>query len=84
MEYEIAGIVRETFFSSLRLTELVLRGMGFDADEAHRTVEAFREKDEKALILQRDIYEDESKLMQSSKQIAAELDSLFEDDSERA
>ena len=80
MEYDIAGIVRETFFSSLRLTELVLEGMGVDADEARRTVEAFREKDETALILQRDIYDDETKLIQNSKEIADELDSLFEDD----
>jgi monovalent cation:proton antiporter-2 (CPA2) family protein len=80
MEYDIAGIVRETFFSSLRLTEQVLESLGIDPEEARRTVEAFREKDEKALVLQHDIYDDESKLIQSSKEIAEELESLFEDD----
>ena len=82
MEYDIAGIVRETFFSSLRLTELVLLGLGLDEEDARRTVGAFRERDEKALILQHDIYDDESKLIQSSKEIAEELESLFEDDKE--
>ncbi len=84
MEYDIAGIVRETFFSSLRLTEMVLEGVGIPSDEARRTVEAFARKDEKALILTRDIYEDESKLIQSSREIADELESLFEDDKEVA
>ena len=84
MDYDIAGVVRETYFSSLRLTELVLRGLDIGEEEAARTVRMFRERDEKALILQRDIYEDESKLIQNSKEIAAELQSLFEEDSEGA
>ena len=84
MDYDIAGVVRETYFSSLRLTELVLRGLDLGEEEAARTVRVFRERDEKALILQRDIYEDESKLIQNSKEIAAELQSLFEEDTEEA
>ena len=84
MDYDIAGIVRETFFSSLYLTELVLRGVGLDEEDARRTVQAFRERDERSLILQRDIYDDETKLIQDSKQIAAELESLFEDDKAEA
>ncbi len=83
MEYDIAGIVRETFFSSLWLTELVLRGVGLDAEDARRTVQTFRERDEKALILQRDIYDDETKFIQSSKEVAEELEALFEDDNEK-
>ncbi len=83
MEYDIAGIVRETFFSSLWLTELVLRGVGLDAEDARRTVQTFRERDEKALILQRDIYDDETKFIQSSKEVADELEALFEDDNEK-
>lgn len=82
MDYDIAGVVRETYFSSLWLTELVLRGLGLGEDEAARTVRLFRERDETALILQRDIWDDESKLIQSSKEIADELQSLFEEDKE--
>jgi len=80
MNYDVEAIVRETFFSSLRLTELVLRGVGLDAEDAERTVRAFRERDEKTLILQRDIYDDERQLIQSARQAAQELEELFEDD----
>ena len=82
MEFDIEAIVRETFFSSLRLTELVLHGVGLSAEDARATVQAFRERDEKSLILQRDIYDDETQLIQSAKQVARELEELFEDDGE--
>jgi monovalent cation:proton antiporter-2 (CPA2) family protein len=83
MNFEIEAIVRETFFSALRLTELVLMGVGLDEQDARRTVQAFRERDEKSLILQRDIYDDEKQLIQSARQAAQELEDLFEDDAER-
>ena len=84
MNFEIEAIVRETFFSALRLTELVLMGVGLDEEDARRTVQAFRERDERSLILQRDIYDDEKQLIQSARQAAQELEDLFEDDAERA
>jgi CPA2 family monovalent cation:H+ antiporter-2/glutathione-regulated potassium-efflux system protein KefB len=83
MNIGIEAIVRETFFSSLRLTELVLQGVGLDADDARRTVQAFRERDEKSLILQQDMYDDEKRLIQSAKQAARELEQLFEEDAEQ-
>ena len=82
MNVGVDAIVRETFFSSLRLTEMVLQGLGLDEDDARRTVNAFRERDEKTLLLQQDIYDDEKKLIQSAKQAALELQQLFEDDAE--
>ena len=82
MNVGVDAIVRETFFSSLRLTEMVLQGLGLDEDDARRTVHAFRERDEKTLLLQQDIYDDEKKLIQSAKQAALELQQLFEDDAE--
>ena len=82
MQFEVEAIVRETYFSALRLTELVLEGIGIDGAEARRTVEAFRDRDEKSLVLQHDFYDDEKKLIQSARDAARELDSLFEDDSQ--
>ncbi len=82
MNLGIEATVRETYFSSLRLTELVLRGVGLDAEDARRTVHAFREHDEKSLVLQREIFDDEKKLIQSAKEAARELEALFEDDAE--
>jgi voltage-gated potassium channel Kch len=72
--------VRETFLSSLRLSELVLLGLDFDEDDAHRTVEAFRERDEQMLVDQHAFYDDETKVVQTAAQVAAELKSLFEAD----
>lgn len=82
MNLGLAGIVRETFFSSLWLTELTLRGLGLDEAEARRTVNTFRERDEQALVLQKDFYDDERQLIQSAQQIAQELEQIFEEDAE--
>ena len=80
MDLEVAGIVRELLFSSLRLTELVLCGLGFEAEEARRTVQTFREHDERQLLLQHPIYEDERRLIQTNYEAAQELRELFESD----
>ena len=49
MDRGVAGIVRETFHSSLHLTEMTLTALGIPAAEASRTVELFRAFDEKTL-----------------------------------
>lgn len=83
MDLEVEAIVRETFFSSLRLTELVLGGVGLSPDDARRTVQRFREHDEQALIDQHAHHDDEKQMIQSTAQVAAELRSLFEADLEK-
>ncbi len=50
MDRHIAGLVRETFHSSLRLTELVLDAAGVPDAEARRAVKVFQEHDEQALL----------------------------------
>ena len=80
MDQGVETVVRETFFSSLRLTELVLGGLGVAPDEAKRTVHRFREHDEQALIEQHGVYKDEKQMIQSAAQTAAELRRLFEAD----
>jgi voltage-gated potassium channel Kch len=80
MDVGVHDFVRETFLSSLRLSELVLLGLDFDEDDARRTVEAFRERDEQMLIDQHAFYDDETKVVQTAAQVAAELKSLFEAD----
>ena len=83
MDLDVEVIVRETFFSSLRLTELVLGGVGVRPEDARRTVQTFREHDERALVEQHQIYGDEKKLIQTAAESAAELRGLFEADKER-
>lgn len=80
MDLGAHDIVRETFFSSLFLTELVLQGLDFSKEEAVRTVAAFRQRDEQTLVDQHAFYEDEPKLIQTTAEAAQELKSLFEAD----
>ncbi len=80
MDLDIAGVVRETFLSSLRLTELVLSALGIPEAAAHRALEVFREYDERALVETQAIAHDEGKLIQSTLDAARELMELFEAD----
>ena len=82
MDAGVDQIVRETFFSSLRLTEMVLRGLDFSEDETSRTIQAFRERDEQTLVDQHSFYSDEAQLVQTTRQAAEELRTLFEADEE--
>ncbi|HSU05226.1 MAG TPA: cation:proton antiporter, partial [Acetobacteraceae bacterium] len=81
MDLDIAGIIRETFYSSLRLSEMVLEQLDVPPDSAHRAIELFREHDERRLVETHAIAHDEQQLIQSTQQAAAELMDLFEADS---
>ena len=82
MDAGVTDLVRETFLSSLRLSELVLRGLDFSEADARRTVATFRERDEQMLIDQQAFFDDEAQLVQTSAQAAEELKSLFEADTQ--
>lgn len=75
--------VRETFFSSLRLSEMVLTELGFAPAEARKTVTAFREHDEQMLIDQHGYYKDEKKMVQTSAEMVEEFHRLFDADRDR-
>ncbi len=72
--------MRETFYSSLRLTERVLETIGIPAEEAQRAVDFFRFHDEQWLRDSHAFYDDEKQLIQSGAQVATELAGLFESD----
>lgn len=80
MDRGIEGLVRETFFSSLKLAEMSLTALGMQAEDAARQVALFAEHDEHHLIESHPIYRNEAKLIQSVKQQQAELATLFESD----
>lgn len=82
MDAGVTDFVRETFLSSLRLSELLLRGLDFSEAEARKTVATFRERDEQALIDQHAFFDDEAQLVQTSAQAAEELKSLFDADTQ--
>jgi monovalent cation:proton antiporter-2 (CPA2) family protein len=80
MDLGISGFIRDTYFSSLRLSEMVLAGLGVPAEEAQRTVQLFRERDERALVETHAYANDESQLIQNGQEVAAELQGILEAD----
>jgi voltage-gated potassium channel Kch len=80
MDRAVAGVVRETFYSSLKLAEESLTALGVGSEDAARSVALFREHDERNLVETHAIYRDEQQLIQSVQQSSDELMALFEAD----
>jgi len=80
MDRNVDGQVRDTYLSSLELSRIALTTLGVDAAAAERAVTVFREHDEKNLVETHAFYRDEKQNIQSQKQAADELASLFEAD----
>jgi voltage-gated potassium channel Kch len=80
MDRGIEGLVRDTFHSSLELGRLALTGLGIEEGAAAHAVALFREHDEKTLVASHAIYRDETQLIQTMRDAAEELESLFEAD----
>ncbi len=80
MDLGMNGIVRETFHSSLVLTQDVLVGLGLTPETAAERVETFRKHDEEVLKTQYLVYDDEAALMQNAKDALVDLERLFEAD----
>ncbi len=73
-------VVRETFYSSLKMAALTLGALGMDAEQARASVELFRKHDEKLLRDQHLVYDDDVALSQTTREAYAELQGLFEAD----
>lgn len=80
MDRAVDGLVRETFYSSLKLAEESLLALGISPEDAARSVELFRTHDEQTLLDTHAIYRDEKQLIQSTQQATEELMALFEAD----
>ena len=80
MDLKVEVLYRDTYLSSLEMAHEVLCGLGVARAEGERTVRMFRAYDEALLKRQHAIYHDETALIQSAKQAADELRSLFESD----
>jgi monovalent cation:proton antiporter-2 (CPA2) family protein len=83
MDLGITEIVRETYFSALRLSELTLDRLGIGVATARQTVAMFRAYDEKLLQESHAYADDERRLIQTTEQAAAELADLLEADRQR-
>jgi monovalent cation:proton antiporter-2 (CPA2) family protein len=80
MDRGVDGLVRETFYSSLKMAEESLLALGISPEDAARSVELFRAHDEQNLLDTHAIYRDEKQLIQSTQQATEELLALFEAD----
>ena len=80
MDLGVSKILRETWHSSVAMSEAVLIDLGFTAEHARRTAQRFAEHDEETLRKQYAIYDDETQFAQSVQQARAELRNLFEQD----
>ena len=80
MDLNIEGIVRDTFFSSLEIARHVLEALGYDEKTADEHLRRFREHDERVLASQYPVYDDETALLQTTKEARADLQRLFEVD----
>lgn len=77
----INNIFRETFVTSIEMTEAVLQAVGLPFSEAHRTMEIFREADERLLSETFHMRGDVESLSKKAMQARSELEKLFEADS---
>ena len=82
MDLGVRYFIRETYLSSLDLAQHTLEALGLARAEALESIRRFDVHDRKQLQAQRDIRDDEQKLIQSAQQAARELEQLFESDTE--
>jgi glutathione-regulated potassium-efflux system protein KefB len=84
MDMGVSDPVRETFHSSLKMTRNTLEALGLSAELAADRVERFRRHDEDLLKAQALVYDDETKLMQTTREAMLDLEQLFEADTDPA
>ncbi len=81
MDLGITVIVRETYAASLEIANETLLALGLPPAEARASVKTFRAHDERVLIEQSAIKEDQDKMVAAVKESAAQLERLFQSDS---
>jgi hypothetical protein len=83
MDLEVRYTIRETFVSSLELSEKVLETLGLSKAKAVDTVRRFRTHDEATMAKQQAVKDDENKFLETTRESAEQLLHLFEADMER-
>jgi monovalent cation:proton antiporter-2 (CPA2) family protein len=80
MDLGVTEIVRETYASSLEMAGAVLEELGESPAAAREAVRRFRALDERTLLAQYQVKEDEEKFLATSREAAQQLERLFEAD----
>ena len=79
----IPRFYRETWHTSLEMAQQALLQLGFAPSDVSMSIAKFRDHDLALLKRQRAVYLDQAKLVQTSREASAELQSLFESDREQ-
>jgi glutathione-regulated potassium-efflux system protein KefB len=82
MDLGIDDPVRETLYSSLKMSRKALEALGVSAEEAVTHVERFRRRDAELIKIQYLVYDDDAKLVQTTREAVADLSKLFEADAD--
>lgn len=80
MDAGVSRLVRETYYSALYLAEEMLVGIGHERDEAHELITLFQTNDQASMQRQHGLHNDQERIVQSSREAAAELQRLFSED----
>lgn len=80
MDLGITRFYRETWHTSMEMAQQALLQLGISPSEAAMAVARFREHDMALLKRQHAIYQDESKLVQTTREASEELLTLYESD----
>lgn len=78
----IKRFYRETWHTSLEMAQQALLQLGFAPSDVSMSIARFRDHDLALLKRQQAVYLDQAKLVQTSREASAELQSLFESDRE--
>jgi glutathione-regulated potassium-efflux system ancillary protein KefC/glutathione-regulated potassium-efflux system protein KefB len=80
MDLGIRNIFRETFLSSIAISKQVLVNLGNNEDDVEHMADLFQQHDRKLIVEQHAVQHDESRLIQSARETARELESLLKHD----
>jgi len=80
MDLGVTEIVRETYASSLEMAASVLEALGETPASSREAVRRFRDHDQKTLLAQYQVKEDEEKFLATTRAAAQQLERLFEAD----
>jgi glutathione-regulated potassium-efflux system ancillary protein KefC len=79
----ITRVMRETYVSSLEMTDKILQEMGLTYSQSKTAVERFRQHDEALLLATHQHHRDEKKLLELAQKARKELEELFEKDEQK-
>jgi len=83
IELGVDRVVRETFAGSLEIAVHAMQGLGISAARSHEIVQRFEEHDEALLHHQAELRHDPDQLLETTKEAALQLETLFEQDREK-